>query len=123
MRRDEIIGTPLGQLAVGREAELQPAANEVARRGGACRGLLVAAAGAQVARPAGATVGLRMDVAAVSFPGDAFEAAASELRPCLVVVDVTYLDEARVRPLMQVMPTRHFGSLGGEGAWRGTRRG
>lgn len=43
---------------------------------------------------------LRMDVAAVAFPGDAFEAAASELRPCLVVVDVTYLDEARVRPLM-----------------------
>ena len=38
---------------------------------------------------------LRMDVSAVSFPGDAFEAAASELRPCLVVVDVTYLDEAR----------------------------
>ena len=49
---------------------------------------------------AGGTAGLRMDVAAVAFPGDAFEAAASELRPCLVVVDVTYLDEARVRPLM-----------------------
>jgi hypothetical protein len=45
-------------------------------------------------------LGLRMDVAAVAFPGDAFEAAAAELRPCLVVVDVTYLDEARVRPLM-----------------------
>src|SRR4051794_26947879 len=43
---------------------------------------------------------LRMDVAAVAFPGDAFEAAAAELQPCLVVVDVTYLDEARVRPLM-----------------------
>ena len=41
-----------------------------------------------------------MDVSAVPFPGDAFEAAAAELRPCLVVVDVTYLDEARVRPLM-----------------------
>ena len=35
-----------------------------------------------------------------AFPGDAFEAAAAELQPCLVVVDVTYLDEARVRPLM-----------------------
>ena len=34
------------------------------------------------------------------FPGDSFEAAAAELRPCLVVVDVTYLDEALVRPLM-----------------------
>src|SRR6476646_1857022 len=43
---------------------------------------------------------LRMDVATVAFPGDAFEAAAAELQPCLVVVDVTYLDEARVRPLM-----------------------
>jgi hypothetical protein len=45
-------------------------------------------------------LGLHMDVVAVAFPGDAFEAAAAELRPCLVVVDVTYLDEARVRPLM-----------------------
>jgi len=64
---------------------------------------------------------LRMDVAAVAFPGDAFEAAASELQPCLVVVDVTYLDEARVRPLMidrfsRKGPVLVFASEGGN-AW------
>jgi hypothetical protein len=51
-----------------------------------------------------------LEVSAVPFPGDAFEAAAAELRPCLVVVDVTYLDEARVRPLM-IDRFTHLGSV------------
>jgi len=43
-------------------------------------------------------------VDAVSFPGDAFDRAAEEFDYDLVVVDVTYLDESRVRPLI----TRRF---------------
>jgi hypothetical protein len=39
-------------------------------------------------------------VSAVPFPSVAFERAADEMRPNLVVVDVTYLNEDRVRPLM-----------------------
>jgi hypothetical protein len=52
----------------------------------------------------------QFEVSAVPFPGDAFEAAAAELRPCLVVVDVTYLDESRVRPLMMDR-FAHLGSV------------
>lgn len=39
-------------------------------------------------------------VSAVPFPSEAFDRVAGELRPHLVVVDVTYLNESRVRPLM-----------------------
>jgi hypothetical protein len=39
-------------------------------------------------------------VSAVPFPSAAFERAADEMRPHLVVVDVTYLSEDRVRPPM-----------------------
>jgi hypothetical protein len=39
-------------------------------------------------------------VSAVPFPSDAFDNAAREIGPQLVVVDVTYLMEERVRPLM-----------------------
>lgn len=39
-------------------------------------------------------------VSAVPFPSTAFDRAADEMRPHLVVVDVTYLSEDRVRPLM-----------------------
>jgi hypothetical protein len=39
-------------------------------------------------------------VSAVPFPSTAFERAAADLRPDLVVVDVTYLSEERVRPLI-----------------------
>jgi hypothetical protein len=39
-------------------------------------------------------------VSAVPFPSDAFSDAAREMDPHLVVVDVTYLMEERVRPLM-----------------------
>ena len=39
-------------------------------------------------------------VSAVPFPSAAFERAAEEMRPHLVVIDVTYLSEDRVRPLM-----------------------
>jgi hypothetical protein len=39
-------------------------------------------------------------VSAVPFPSAAFERAAEEVRPHLVVIDVTYLSEDRVRPLM-----------------------
>ena len=40
------------------------------------------------------------DASAVPFPGDAFEQAADRFKPDMVLVDVTYLDEALVRPLM-----------------------
>ena len=40
------------------------------------------------------------DVSAVPFPGDAFDRAADEFGPDLVIVDVTYLDEPVVRPLI-----------------------
>ena len=40
------------------------------------------------------------DVSAVPFPGDAFEEAADGFGADLVLVDITYLDEALVRPMM-----------------------
>jgi hypothetical protein len=40
------------------------------------------------------------DVSAVPFPSDAFERLVDEMRPALVVVDVTWLREERVRPAM-----------------------
>jgi hypothetical protein len=39
-------------------------------------------------------------VSAVPFPSASFDRVAREIQPHLVVVDVTYLSEARVRPLM-----------------------
>ena len=47
------------------------------------------------------------EVHSVSFPGASFDRAAEEFDADLVVVDVTYLDESLVRPLI----TRRF--LGG----------
>lgn len=47
-------------------------------------------------------------VSAVPFPSAAFDRVADELRPHLVVVDVTYLSEERVRPLMM----ERFAELG-----------
>lgn len=40
------------------------------------------------------------DVSCVPFPGDAFDSAVRGYEPDLVVVDVTYLDEALVRPVI-----------------------
>ena len=40
------------------------------------------------------------DVSAVPFPSPSFHRTAREMQPELVVVDVTYLMEERVRPLM-----------------------
>src|SRR5690348_12659961 len=40
------------------------------------------------------------EVVSVPFPGTAFDRAAAEFRPDMVVVDVTYLDEPAVRPLI-----------------------
>lgn len=40
------------------------------------------------------------EVSAVPFPGDAFEQAVEDVQAELVLVDITYLDEALVRPLM-----------------------
>jgi hypothetical protein len=40
------------------------------------------------------------EVSAVPFPGAAFDDAADDLHPDLVIVDITYLDEAVVRPLI-----------------------
>ena len=42
----------------------------------------------------------RADITAVPFPGDSFEQMADEFGAELVVIDVTYLDEALVRPLL-----------------------
>jgi hypothetical protein len=44
------------------------------------------------------------DVCSVPFPGASFDRAAEEFDADLVVVDVTYLDESLVRPLI----TRRF---------------
>jgi hypothetical protein len=40
------------------------------------------------------------EVACVPFPGTAFDRAAEEFDPDMVVVDVTYLDESVIRPLI-----------------------
>jgi len=40
------------------------------------------------------------EVSSVPFPGVAFDNAAEDFDPDLVVVDVTYLDESIVRPLI-----------------------
>ena len=40
------------------------------------------------------------EVSSVPFPGVAFDNAAEDFDPDLVVVDVTYLDESVVRPLI-----------------------
>jgi hypothetical protein len=40
------------------------------------------------------------EVVSVPFPSSAFDRAAEEFRPDLVVVDLTYLDESVVRPLI-----------------------
>ena len=45
------------------------------------------------------------EVSAVPFPSPSFDKTAREAKPELVVVDVTYLSEERVRPLM----LRRFG--------------
>ena len=42
----------------------------------------------------------RAEVVSVPFPGAAFDSAAESLDPDLIVVDVTYLDESIVRPLI-----------------------
>ncbi len=51
-----------------------------------------------------------LEVSAVPFPGTAFDRAVGSVRPDLVVVDVTYLDERRVRPLLMER-FRHLGSV------------
>jgi hypothetical protein len=48
----------------------------------------------------GASLSEVAEVLAVPFPGDRFDRAAEEFAPTLVVVDVTYLDEVAVRPLI-----------------------
>jgi hypothetical protein len=40
------------------------------------------------------------DVRSVPFPGEAFDAAADEAADDVVLVDVTYLDQTLVRPLI-----------------------
>jgi hypothetical protein len=61
------------------------------------------------------------EVLSVPFPGAAFDRAAEEFDADLVVVDVTYLDESLVRPLItrrfvRTTPTVVFVSEDGE-AW------
>jgi hypothetical protein len=61
------------------------------------------------------------DVRSVPFPGASFDRAAEEFDADLVVVDVTYLDAARVRPLiarrlLQTQPAIVYLSGGGD-AW------
>lgn len=55
-------------------------------------------------------LGASLEVSAVPFPGTAFDRAVTSVRPDLVVVDVTYLDERRVRPLLMER-FRDFGSV------------
>jgi hypothetical protein len=50
------------------------------------------------------------EVSAVPFPGVAFDRAVVDIQPRLVVIDVTYLDEGRVRPVM-IDRFRQFGSV------------
>ena len=40
------------------------------------------------------------EVSCVPFPSQSFDATVADIQPHLVVVDVTYLDEGRVRPMM-----------------------
>ena len=54
-----------------------------------------------------------LEVSAVPFPGTAFDRAVTSVRPDLVVVDVTYLDERRVRPLLM----ERFRQLGSAAGW------
>ena len=61
------------------------------------------------------------EVRSVPFPGAAFDRAAEEFDADLVVVDVTYLDAARVRPLiarrfLRIQPAIVYLSGGGQ-AW------
>ena len=58
------------------------------------------------------------EVASVAFPGGEFDDAAEEFDPDLVVVDVTYLDESVVRPLI----TRRFAERGPKIVYRSDRR-
>jgi len=58
----------------------------------------------------------------VPFPGPAFDRAVTGYAADLVVVDVTYLDEARVRPLIlhrfeTIRPMVVFIRESGEGRW------
>ncbi len=59
------------------------------------------------------------EVVCVAFPGDAFDRAAGEFGPELVVVDLTYLDETVVRPLF----TTRFAGSGALVAYLSERRG
>jgi hypothetical protein len=59
------------------------------------------------------------EVLSVPFPGAAFDRAVEEFDADMVVVDVTYLDESRVRPLIlsrfvHAKPAVVFVSDGGE---------
>jgi hypothetical protein len=61
------------------------------------------------------------EVLSVPFPGASFDRAVEEFDADMVVVDVTYLDESRVRPLivsrfLSSQPVLIFVSDGG-GAW------
>jgi hypothetical protein len=42
----------------------------------------------------------RAEVSCVPFPSPLFDAAVADIQPDMVVVDTTYLDESRVRPVM-----------------------
>jgi hypothetical protein len=63
----------------------------------------------------------KAEVLSVPFPGASFDRAVEEFDADMVVVDVTYLDEARVRPLivsrfLNTQPVLIFVADGGE-AW------
>ena len=53
-------------------------------------------------------LGRSTDVSVVPFPSAGFDRAAREMKPELVVIDVTFLDETKVRPVMM----RRFESYG-----------
>jgi hypothetical protein len=69
------------------------------RTGGRPRVLLVGLTEAMLALLEG-ELAAGADVSCVPFPSQSFDEVAESMQPDLVVVDVTYLDESRVRPLM-----------------------
>jgi hypothetical protein len=91
-----------------------------ARRRG--RRLLLVGPTVATARALEASLSALGELVVVPFPGSAFDRAATEYAADLVVVDVTYLDDARVRPLIlhrfeTIRPVVVFVSETGEGWW------
>lgn len=62
--------------------------------------MLLVGVSALTMRMLGGALGEECEVSAVPFPSPAFDRAVETFSPDVVIVDVTYLDESRVRPLI-----------------------